>query len=258
MTSLAWLTRLLEKNVGREAVIRTELFVVTGLALEVLHSRGYQVSDVVLDDDIEAEMKSVGRHAPSPNLSHTRNELTDATSRWIVLRSEGLIVGTIGFRYIDLGSMSLHEYLDRYFGAQHGPLTSTRVRQDAPRWLRDLSGPIIYAGDLWFHSDHRGDAAKSVAFTTFAHCFAFAQWPHAKHLFALHWRRHALAGKVEQYGFHSGAIRGVQLWEAPPKGREDSEQLSLVSREDWSSDLGYLANHPLEVTDPPIPQRSRA
>ena len=64
-------------------------------------------------------------------------------------------------------------------------------------------------------------------------------------------------GKVDQYGFVSGSVRGAQIWTNPPKGRDNSEQLSFLFREDWESELRYLINHPQELTDPPIPHRSQ-
>ena len=237
-------------------VIDSELFNVTSTCLGTLSERGYYVTDTVIDDDLEREMLEAGRHQPTPMMSHRMNDFTAANSRWVILRFDGALVGTLGFRFDDLGSKSLAEYLEALFRRHfQSTNTSTQIRRDAPKRIFEVSGPNVHAGDFWFHPDHRGDPAKTMCFCNYAHSLVFAQWQSAAFMYAFHWRRHALAGKVDQYGFVSGSIPGAQIWTNPPPGREDTEQLSLLSRDDWRSQLSYLVKHPQELTDPPILRR---
>ncbi len=237
-------------------MIDSELFSVTSVCLGVLSERGYYVTDTVIDDDLEREMRDAGRHAPTPMMSHHMNDFTEANSRWVVLRFNGQLVGTLGFRFDDLGQKTLASYLESLFRRHfNGSKTETKIRPDAPRRIHQVTGPNIHAGDFWFHVDHRGDPAKTMCFCNYAHSLVFAQWQNAEFMYAFHWRRHALAGKVDQYGFVSGSIPGAQIWTNPPPGREDTEQLSLLSRDDWRSQLSYYVRHPQELTNPPILRR---
>lgn len=237
----------------------TTVFTMAALCQEYLSAKGYEVADVVGTRTLIDEIERMPQRAPvTPMLSPRRNYFSAANSFWLIIRHEGEIVGTLGARYDDTGDTGLSSYLTRLHDIAFGSDGNTAVVSRLPRHVEDISGGLIYMGDVFFHPDHRGDIAKTQCFCQLAFCMAFARWwQTAGWIVAMHRQIDILAGKGDQYGFTTGRYPAAQAWLNAPTGRSGTEYLSLLSRDDFERNIRVFIEDPDSLVSPPVRPRSQ-
>jgi hypothetical protein len=232
----------------------TSIFAMSSLCVEYISRCGYSVEDAVITPDLVREIEQMsGRHPVNSMLSPIENDFTQRNSFWLLLRKGTEIVGTLGARFDDIAGDCVGGHLARMHNRHYSKDGQLAVEPNLARRANNVSGGLVYMGDVFFAPGHRGDLAKTQCFCQYAFCLAFARWwERADWLIAMHREIDALAGKPIQHGFTSGNFPAAQNWFSPVENRSGKEYLSVLSKYDFQQNISEFIKHPDSLVAPPL------
>lgn len=141
-----------------------------------------------------------------PPFDCTRHDIKQANGFWVIGRTpDGEIVHTQAMRLIDLGGLSLADYLQsqfRDFPPSGVDLDLARSRYRSGPGARRISGLVCYHGDVWLKggdAGYRGTGLSSVL-ARFALATCLLRWS-PDHVFAFMPRAIAFKGLAEREGY---------------------------------------------------------
>lgn len=189
-------------------------------------------------------------------LSPWRNDFNSQNSFWLLLRKDGVLVGTLGARFDGVYDKHISQHISDLHSRHYPSERVPGLVPNAPDQSNDISGGIVYMGDVFFSKGHRGDIGKTQCFCQYAFCLAYAKWwDRADWIVALHRKVDLNAGKREHYGFISKSIPAVQTWKSVVENRSNDEVLSSLSKPDFLRNIGNFIEDPLSLVDPPVRPR---
>lgn len=232
----------------------TSIFAMSSLCAEYIACRGYSIEDAVITPELVREIEEMpGRYPVNSMLSPSENDFTQRNSFWLLLRKGTEIVGTLGARFDDIADDSVGRHLAKLHNRHYSKDGQLVVESNLARRAENISGGLVYMGDVFFSPGHRGDLAKTQCFCQYAFCIAFARWwERAEWLIAMHREVDALAGKPLQHGFTSGSFPAAQNWFSPVINRSGTEFLSVLSKYDFQQNISRYVRHPDSLVSPPL------
>jgi hypothetical protein len=227
------------------------------LCQKYISENGYVLTDHTISPELAREVEAMSGRAPiSSILSPWENDFNNRNSFWLVMRKDGEIVGTLGARIDDINDRNVADHLTQLHNRHFARDGNSEVLSKLSSSASNITGGLVYMGDVFFDAGHRGDIAKIQCFCQYAFCLAFARWWERAHwIIALHRHKDVLAGKVAQYGFTSVSFPAAQSWISPPDGRSSTEYLSALSKEHFSRNIEHFIDYPESLIAPPVQPR---
>jgi len=200
---------------------------VAAYCLNMIETSGYSVKEYTDYSKIPQILDSLGKPYVTPHLSPNRNDFTQASSFWIVVEKDGVVVAAGGVRLEDLGQESVGQYWDRLYKRQSG----YGVRRIANPLLNELSGKLAYLGDLHLKEGHRGGRLLLHHCAILCHVIVSIKWsPDWTYAF-LH-KKDVMRGAAALYGF-SRTIPQSKIWQRVEQPRRDDEYCASLSRDEY-------------------------
>lgn len=222
----------------------TQKLKVIRACLNGLAAAGYDV------EESTDYLASVDRLRPlgkvlTPMLSPDENDFAQGNCFWMLLLHEGRVVGGIAARLDVLGDETLGRFWRRQARRVYGGGAVNQLR-DVSRFIdREVSGNIVYFGDLVLDTAHRGRGSHLRYFTMYCQMLASVMWrPDWQYSFMP--AVHAHSGLAYNHGF-SKVITGAQEWVDPPRGRKTSEVCGINSRVDIADMAAYFSRFPKQL-----------
>lgn len=213
-------------------MLQKELIYHSAALLRILNEAGY---DCEADDDFEsilAKVQMTGKEDQGPKFSVLRNDFTKGTAFWAFLMSGDRRIGGVAARMFDLNGESLADYIRRTSNAQFGGGQSV-VQSVAPP-LENMTGRMVFFGELHIAKDVRGSRKVLTAFNRMSMILAAMSWPDFDWMYAFLAKNHARA--ADMYGFTYRLPR-VVTWRKPmPEGRDDTHMVAAIN----SLDLQHM------------------
>ena len=156
--------------------------------------------DVIATDDfaeVERLVKQTGKPLRSPMFDLRRNDFTQGKAFWIFLTRDGLVVGGLAAKLIELGEESFEAYMHRVSGGQFGlerPLKDVAAPVNAR-----LKGNLVYFGELYFADEGRGKLRVLKEFGRLSVILAAMTWPNFNWMYAMSRSEHR--GMQQVFGF---------------------------------------------------------
>lgn len=194
--------------------------------LALLEARGYEVHSPRDFDTVPVLAAQTGRNRQTPTMSVSRNDFARGDAYWLFLMRDNKAVGSAAARLINLGDEPADSYLRRTFCAQYE--YENQIGEIAPPVNEELSGKLIYFGELEFHPDHRKQPEVLSAFVRLLQATSFTLWPEFDTIFAFIPKEHMHL--MWGYGFTTYVPNAVE-WNVPvPKGRKSDHCLVTTKR----------------------------
>ncbi len=188
-----------------------------------LSAKGFEFQ--VTDDFNMAEslLNEVGRET-QPMLSISRLDPTTTDTFWAFLFADGKAVASSAARYFELGRESLESYLRRTSRQQY------RREDDPIEWIApslssDLSGNIIYLGELQIKDQYKGHFSVAVSFVNLVTILAGLQFSRFDWMFAYIPFKHRRL--IFDYGF-SVSYRSPITWKEPVPPRRLNDHIIIA------------------------------
>ena len=193
-------------------------------------------------DAVERALHAIGKPFITPTMSATMNDFTEGSAFWLTMKKEGQLVAVMAMRLDHLGRQSIGEFFCKAYSRHYPTDSGPSVAATIPQVVRQITGDVVYMGDLFFAESIRGDRANLMCFVHLAHALCFNKWRH-DWTYAFHKREDVLSGYADRYGFNN-RWPGAQIWADPPGYRSSTEFLSVISREEFEQKSAYYAANP--------------
>lgn len=233
------------------------------ICLNHLDSSGFEINQRHDFEEIEEQLPGLNKFltpttSVTPSMSVAMNDFTEASAFWLTMEKAGKLVAVMAMRLDRLGRESISEFFCRAYSRHYPTNQGVSVSDHIPQVVRQITGDIVYMGDLFFAKEIRGSRANLMCFVHLAHALCFAKWQH-DWTYAFHHREDVLSGYTDRYGFNN-RWPGAQIWTDPPSYRSNSEFLSVISREEFEQKSAYYASNPalLVQEDPRALSRAKA
>ncbi len=176
---------------------------------------------------VEELFPSTGRNTQTPMMAVSRQDFSRAEAFWLFLTKEGVVVGGMGVKFVDLGGECIESYLRRTSRHQYGRSKDPIASVAAP--VRDeLAGKLIYFGELEFAENSRGHPEVLRSFTRLAQILAAVHWPSFDWMYAFIPDEHFRLAR--EYGFTWYCPNAITWTDPPPQGRLDSHWIMAASK----------------------------
>lgn len=225
-----------------------EMMKLGAICLAQLERLGYTVEQSCDFQGIAKEIPDIGKALISPTMSFQINDFTEENAFWIVLRKSSQLVAVMAMRIDRIGRGSVDRFWSEAYSRHYPTEKGVSVSAHVPVAVRQLTGDLVYMGDLHFREEDRKYRPTLMCFVHLAHALCFTKWRH-DWTYAFHRREDVLRGYADRYGFNN-RWPGAQIWTDPPSYRSSSEFLSVISREEFEQKAAYYARFPDELTRP--------
>lgn len=195
--------------------------------LQSLKMAGFDVVATQNFQQIQKLVEQTGRSQQTPMMDISRLDFTQSTAFWLFLMRDGVAVGGMGVKYVDLGGEAFEQYLRRTSWHQYACEVDPIQRVATPL-QNAISRRLIYFGELELRAQHRGKKAVLAAFAKLAKALAAMQWPDFDWMYALIPDEHVAL--IPIYGFSFQLPNAITWNDPPPPGRLNSHWLVGVDR----------------------------
>ena len=96
--------------------------------------------------------------------------------------------------------------------------------------MSEIRGSVAYLGEFFIAETARGSRQQLALFTHTLHAYAHLKW-RPDWLYAFVRMADNRRGYGVEYGFNRH-VPAAQIWPTPPQGRQNSEYLTAISREE--------------------------
>ncbi|MEH6521197.1 hypothetical protein [Sulfitobacter sp.] len=195
--------------------------------VRALQDRGMDVDATQDFDEVRRRWAQTGRKEQSPMMDVNRHEFTQRDAFWLFLTEGDETVGGIGVKYVDLVDESFDSYLRRTSRAQYDRLVDP-INSIARPVLDQVSGRLVYIGELEFREDKRGRISILTALVGLAKALAAQEWSDFQWMYAFIPKEHVRF--IYAYGFSYQLANAVTWHEPVPAGRLNSHFIILLDR----------------------------
>lgn len=206
-----------------------DIAVLIGRYVADLSGAGFEVLAVDDFELVQGLAEQTGRVGQTPIMSVERQDFTKSQAFWIFLLRDGEAVAGIACKLIDLGDEDFGSYLIRTARGQYGASDSgdSPILRVAEPISSELSGRLIYFGELEVRADVRGSRQVLSNFARLAKCISALRWPRFDWMCAIIPERHF--NLVQVYEFTWVIPRAVS-WRAPAPERMSDTHWMMASR----------------------------
>jgi len=166
----------------------------------------------------------------TPVLAPNNHDFTEANSFWLVAWDDMEPAMLIGARLEMLGDEPIDAFWKRTSRRHYPSGQDETIESVAPQISKELSGRLVYIGDLFIRQQNRGSREVLDNFMLLAHVIVGTKW-NPDHTYAFMRDRDVRLGFANRYGF-TRHLPWAREWVDPPYGRDDSEWLVSLSRAD--------------------------
>jgi len=196
-----------------------------------LSNKGYKLEQVESFDQVPDVMEALNKKTITPMLSPLMHDFTEKTCAWLVLQKDGTPLAGIAMKLEDIGSETVLTYWPRAARRHYGDGKADVVLSVAEP-LKELSGRLVYYGELMVAEEIRGSMRTLGYFARAALAFGGIKWDPDWH-YAFLRPPHAERGAGVRYGF-TRQIPGAQKWIEPaPEHRSSDEVCVALPRGEW-------------------------
>ena len=188
-----------------------------------VQDRGFNIEPVQSIDDFEGRVTALGKPENHPMLSPRWHDFLHSDAFGLILRSDGRDVGGVAARFTDLRDESLADYWARTYRRAYGSGASCPVRSPAPIVRNQMSGKIVYVGEMFIIPDMRGMKHLSALLVRYLQVLSAITW-RPDWIYGFVRDADAQRGKANQYGF-SIQIPVAQIWAVDRPDRSSGEHL---------------------------------
>lgn len=195
--------------------------------------------DLVAPDNfaaIEPMVRAMGNSGQAPMLSVTRNDFTRGDAFFLFLTEGSTYVGSVAARFLDLRDEDFGSFLRRTSKAQYDreldPIVSI-----APPVRREISGKLIFLGELKVLAEHREKRDVLVSFMRMSQALAAMKWPDFDWIYAFIPQDHM--DMTDDYGFTWKMPRAITWRDPVPEGRSNDHWLVAVPRPHFTHLWGF-------------------
>lgn len=207
--------------------------------LRELEQMGCQIVATQDFNECAAMCAKMGKESLSPMMSPGMHDFTEGNCFWVFLFQDGNPLACIGAKREQIGRETIASYWSRSNRRQYGQEGVSSVSSLA---TKHLVGDLAYIGELYVAKGRRGDSKRLEALLHYLHATIFCMWG-VEYSYAFIRDRDMKVGMSVRYGF-TRQIPRAQTWEVPPAGRQNSEWLVSVSREDFE----HIAGHSISLS----------
>lgn len=194
-----------------------------------LEGKGIEVEELADLNAVNSIIQTAGKDYLTPYNSPFENDFTHNNALWLVARKNGIPAFVGCARLEDLGGESVSKYWKRLFVRHHGAQAS--ISGVRPEVDRELTGRLVYFGDLYVSDVARGSRDALRAFVALGHLAVSLKWsPDWVYCFIR--ERDVLRGAAALYGFTRQYGLAFDWDGAPPSPRNGTEVLVAVPRAD--------------------------
>lgn len=185
-----------------------------------------------------------------------RHVFTSDNCFWIFLRHDGRIVGTGCAILHRLRSESFHQFYDQMLRNLYPDEAHLTIPRDRlPHIADEMTGNIVYLGDLYIHSAHQGQRSINASrMALLLKASALLKWPELDYVYCFLRARDGRFGAGTRYGFPT-VWPGCLSYSSPISTEPGENHFAIVSRRDLTpvvlKKLG-LPFEPAEVHDPSV------
>lgn len=198
----------------------------SGTHLATLLAKGFDLSTTDDFEEAQRVLEAIPKGSITPMFDIVRNDFTRSDAIWNFLTKDGEVVGCSAARIYRLKGESISDFLARTSKRQYN-LTDPVFDNFAVPLKEDLSGNVIYLGELEICEAARGDVSVLVAFVRLLQALAAIRWiDEFDAMFAFLTKDHLKLSRL--YGFAT-AYEAPIAWREPPAGRLNSHAV-IVNR----------------------------
>jgi hypothetical protein len=218
--------------------------IVAARCLEEIKAKGYEIELSTDFETVENTAKKAGRRQIMPTFAIAPSHLTKESAFWLFLKKEGEPVAGVAAALQDLGRECLADFLKRTYRHQFPHPTGETILEVAEP-LYEVSGKVVYVGELARHDKDKGSRQVLKAFMRMLQLIIVAKWEFNT-VYAFIPERHFEARLDRVYSFCT-AVERAQVWNEPaPPARSSDEYFVGSTRTQLANSLraearGYWA-----------------
>jgi hypothetical protein len=198
--------------------------------------------------EVEHHWPKTGRTAQTPMMDVTRQEFTQSSAFWLFLTENGETIGGLGAKFVDLGDETFDSYLRRTSIHQYS--RNADPIEAIARPIRDqISGKLVYIGELEFREGKRGRISVLTAFVGLAKALAAQKWTDFHWMYAFIPEEHIRLARAYEFSYQlPNAIR----WKDPaPPGRLNSHWIIAMDRHSFAHSVASRVAHTKSLAKQP-------
>ncbi|MEP1521985.1 hypothetical protein [Ascidiaceihabitans sp.] len=198
-----------------------------GRVAHFFEKTGHTIEEISNFDEVKELVEGIDKPYLSSFSSPDFNDFTQTNALWLVVRKNGLPAYIGCARLENIGNEGFGNYLKRVVKRHHGSdVNLIGIRQEVER---QISGKLVYFGDLFASKAVRGSRVNLSAFLALAHLAVSLKWdPDWTYCFIR--EPHILRGSAALYGF-TNTFSDPLIWEAdPPFPRTPDDWLVALPR----------------------------
>lgn len=193
---------------------------------EDLRESGLELESCDDFDDFEKAVRStVGKSAISEPFDGVFFDITPADGLWIIGRKDGKVLHLQALRRDSLTGISLATFWNRYLDR----IYDGRPALDHCPGAFQITGNVVYHGELWVDKDHRSDGIAPLT-CRLAHGLALIKWA-PDYIYGLITDQLIRSGFHVREGFAHAQPRAIE-WERVPSNIDAADWLVWNSLED--------------------------
>lgn len=192
-----------------------------------IEKKGYQLISPEDFSEVPDLVQQTGRVKQTPMLSATENDFTLGDAFYLFLQYEGQAIGGAASRLINLHGEPFESYLRRSSKNQYG-CTRDPIASIAKPVCQEISGRLVYLGELQFAEGHRGNPNLLGNFVRMLQALSAMKWPDFDWMYAFVPRSHAKLSAL--YGFTWQMPHAIKWREPVPQGRRNDHCLLAIPK----------------------------
>lgn len=203
--------------------------------LDVLKRRGIELDAGQDISEFTRRMREAEKPDAHPMLSPSWHDFTSGDFMSLTFVRDGVDIGGVAARFIDLGQEPLSDYWARTYTRLYG-VDQSPVMDMAPLIQREICGRIVYLGEFYIKKGARGEPGVSAVILRYLQCIVALTW-RPEWIYGFVRAEDAERGKAVQYGF-TLQIPAVQIW-VKQQSRRSSSEYFVANR---YIDLAHMAS----------------
>lgn len=220
-----------------------DLVQLCALCRDRLAAQGFEVEQCTDFDRVGEIIEGLDKPYRTRHLSPEFHDFTRSSSFWAFLKQGDDYVGCVGVRHDDIGVEPIHKWWERQARRLYGGGgDAVLIDGPRPRFLDEISGDLVYVGDLFMRTDSSVTRRVDLrAFMFIVYCLAIFRWD-VDWIYSFIKKKHAMRGYATIYAA-SHQFPGVKRWRTEPPERDSSEWFTCSSIDDLRYFLGHYLRH---------------
>lgn len=190
-------------------------------------------------EEFELTMGKLDKPASHPMIAVTHHDLSPTNSFGLLCKKDGRVFAGTAARFLDIGSMPLSYHLQSSYKRFYGSNTQSPVHQFTKAAATDISGQIVYLGELFIDRKDRGDPDVARCILHYILVLSALKWK-PTWFYGFMSAANALKGRATQYGF-TRQYPGAQIWKTEGNRRSTGEYLIALTFDELVSTAKFFA-----------------